>query len=265
MTLQVGGSIVLRGTGGKGGLVGGNGSDGTCYSSVGTTSSMYDSTNGTGGTGGAGAAYPASSATAGNPGNVIRGFKIYRTDNVFEMDDTLKADFYPYSKKYISYGNGGKAGQFGTVMLNSIPSNITITLGAPGKAGVKDATSLDSAQGTKGGATYFGGFLTLLGGDGGTATYSEVTLDGSAINKIGADAGVSAFTSVYGDPYGSGGIGGSTIANNNVVGYKIYGYSNLLGSCRMANPTQYANLVAADTYSTTSSGDGGSGAVLIVW
>lgn len=105
---------------------------------------------------------------------------------------------------YASGGGGGGAGQciYNYPLAVTSGSQISITIGAGGKAGTPNsANGTGATAGSAGGSTVIGNFITLLGGQGGMGGTSN---DYSA-NFSAAGTGL----------YADGGQGGGYVNNNN--------------------------------------------------
>jgi len=124
-----------------------------------------------------------------------------------------------------SVGGGGGAGGFGGAQAPTIPSPLTITVGAGGAGGPAPGTVASRTAGSPGGTSSFGALISATGGAGGgpaggasgtfTSTPQGVGFQGeSTTNPAGGDAfqnwgfgGSGGGTGSTGTGYGSGGGG----------------------------------------------------------
>jgi hypothetical protein len=149
----------------------------------------------------------------------------------------------------VSLASGGKGGGFAELIVpvDSLPSTVSVTIGAGGTGGAGATTNGAGANGTAGGNTSFGTVLTALG----NAVAHDVSLAQLGRYADGGTAGNA--PTPKGSSGGGGGFGGAIGAGPTVVA--AYG-----GATAFDNGAPNGNTTTAGAHSTTmlKGGDGGA-------
>ena len=119
-------------------------------------------------------------------------------------------------------GGGGGSYKSVFILLSSLPSTVTVMIGAGGAGGTNPAGN--------GGATTFGSFLTAQGGTGsGSACggagggFTTTANAGSSINDAGGEGYGGTGSSTAASGYFVGGGGGYSLSGSSIAGSSVYG------------------------------------------
>lgn len=153
----------------------------------------------------------------------------------------------------VSCGSGGGGGGSVSALLDfrTLPSTVAVTIGSGG-------SGVTGANGTAGGTSAFGTFLSASGGAGGGAT---AAVGGGAYSPSGGAGGGVTVSGITGSPIRrEGGAGGGSLSISGTAPFGIVGSggdSHGLGATEIiVNGNRTASSVGSDSY-----GNGGGGSV----
>jgi uncharacterized membrane protein YgcG len=176
-----------------------------------------------------------------------------------------------------SVGGGGGAGEWKKILLTTaITGTVTVTIGAGGAGGINN--TLPGYDGSPGGATSFGAYLTLGGGlsaNTGCGLYTNATTNGGVTaGGAGGSGGSSSGTTICGGNGMTGGLG--FVFNRNQLtgkggdspygaGGYVFGSANLAGVAGLGNGSGGSGSCSFDAAGTGYNGGAGAPGIIIVW